>query len=121
MTVDLNECEFETFKAPLGPEYGVAAGRVYPGVRVTHIPTGTVAEHNTCPLEIHNRIEVVNLLANKLASPEQKVLVDAMSWSNANIYFAGSEHATNNETDLLVAADILRGLEHLGWKLTRLT
>lgn len=121
MTVNPKDCRFEPYKARLGPEYGVEAGRMMAGVRVTHVPTGTVAENNTCPLEMHNREAALNKLTNQLASPEQAALVDAMSWSNANCYFEGGEYRTNNDMDHLVAVDILRGLEHLGWKLVRVT
>ena len=41
------------------------------------------------------------------------VIADAISWSNANLSF--DEGAVEEE----VAADILRGLRHLGWKLVR--
>lgn len=122
MTVNPDDCVFESFVGPLGREYGVAEGREYPGIRVTHVPSGTVTESNNCPLEMHNREHALNKLTNEIASPpEQAALVDAMSWSNANCYFADGEYRTNNDIDHTIAADILDGLEHLGWKLVKVS
>lgn len=50
---------------------------------------------------------------NLLLSAEQKALTEAISWSNANLSFIeGAE-------DRQVAADILRGLTYMGWKLAK--
>jgi hypothetical protein len=44
---------------------------------------------------------------------DQEALVDAISWSNANLKFI------DNTKDSDVASDILRGLRYKGWKLVR--
>lgn len=53
------------------------------------------------------------------SNPEKSALVEAMSWSNANMYLEGSDFRTNNSIDHDFAADLLRGLEHIGWKLVK--
>jgi hypothetical protein len=63
--------------------------------------------------------DALNELTNLLAGSEQAALVEAISWGNANLYFADGDNRVNNDIDHKVAAAILRGLEHAGWKLTK--
>jgi hypothetical protein len=119
MTVNRDECVFEVFYEPLGPEYGTAAGHMFPGVRATHIPTGTTADSNNCPFEYQNRRHALNKLTNLLASSEQSALVEVISRSNANAFFEDCESRIDNDTDHEVAARILRGLTNTGWKLVK--
>lgn len=109
------DCIFETYVEPLGPEFGSDAGRIHPGVCVTHVPTGTVVRYNLCPLELDNRRHALNKLTNVLASPEQQALVEAM----AGVHLHGDEHRTNNDAEHEAAAAILEGLELSGWELVK--
>lgn len=73
------------------------------------------------PKRVAKRIDIARQMMNQfvekptvlLVSEEKKALVDAISWSNANLSFV--EGVKDGE----VASEILRGLTHQGWKLVR--
>lgn len=90
-------------------------------IQVTHKPSGTTAESDPMPVRPYARADAVNKLMKKMATEEEVALVEAMSWSNANMRFEGSDTRCDNTVDYEVADDIIRGLTHMGWKLQRRT
>lgn len=115
--IEEKDCTFEKFERRLGREYGNAAGQINPGVRATHTKTGIVAEANTSWREQTNKKKALLKLTEMLATPEVSALVQAISHSNANLFFEGAEYRTDNSEDYEVAERIMKGLRHVGWKL----
>lgn len=115
MTLNYHELEFETLSQSGTPEHHWGPYVI----RVTHKPSGATADSDPMAVRPYARDSAVNNLVHKMASEEQKILVEAIGWSNANLQFEGTDTRCDDTQDYEVAADILRGLEHLGWKLVK--
>lgn len=119
-TIDTTQCRFEAYRKPLSSEYGADAGTIQPGVRVTYLPTGAVAENNTFPNEANNRAAALGKLAYVLATEEQQALADAL---NATGLGYDDRGYSISEIGRCVedAASLLSALKEQGWSIEKTT
>jgi hypothetical protein len=117
MTVNYNDLDFDVIKQSGTPQHHWGPYII----RVTHKPSGTTADSDPMAVRPYARDDAVNKLLKKMATEEEHALVRAIGWSNANLQFEGTDTRCDDTQDYEIAHDILRGLEHVGWKLVKAT